>query len=146
MSDIVGQTSVSDVQISAGKNSSPSRADSPNHPSIRVIDQTAITLNSPGGNLGTKKRHPSTPGMPSVIGKNFCTNRRILTWMSKITDQTITNLTYEVSQLAADYLALATRLNELNHNLVSDRDVKGAKQRLDRLRSLFKGLQQQKDD
>lgn len=66
--------------------------------------------------------------------------------MSKITDQTITNLTYEVSQLAADYLALATRLNELNHNLVSDRDVKGAKQRLDRLRSLFKGLQQQKDD
>lgn len=63
--------------------------------------------------------------------------------MSDRTTQIMANIAYEVSQIAADYAGLVSHLNELNPNLVSDSDVKVAKQRTHRLRSLVQTLQQQ---
>lgn len=57
--------------------------------------------------------------------------------------QGLINLTYEVTEIAVDHLAFYRRLNKLNPNLVSDSDVLVAEQRLNRLRAMFKGLQQQ---
>ncbi|MBW4475114.1 MAG: hypothetical protein KME45_32755 [Stenomitos rutilans HA7619-LM2] len=66
--------------------------------------------------------------------------------MSDRITQSLTNLTYEVTAIAVDHLAFCRRLHQLNPNLVSDSEVLAAEQRLHRLRAMFKGLQQQKDD
>lgn len=66
--------------------------------------------------------------------------------MSDRTHQTLTNLTYEVIEIAVDHLAFYRRLNKLNPDLVSDSDVQVAEQRLNRLRTMFKTLQRQPKD
>jgi hypothetical protein len=63
--------------------------------------------------------------------------------MSDRTHQVLTNLTYDVTAIAVDHLAFCRRLNKLNPDLVSDSDVLVAEQRLNRLRTMFKGLQWQ---
>lgn len=63
--------------------------------------------------------------------------------MSDRVTQALTNLTYEVSAIAANQLAFYRRLNKLNPNLVSDSDLRVTEQRLERLQTMFKGLQQQ---
>lgn len=63
--------------------------------------------------------------------------------MSDRVSQALTNLTYEVTAIASDYLGFCRRLNKINPDLVSDNEVLTAEQRLNRLRTMFKGLQQQ---
>jgi hypothetical protein len=64
---------------------------------------------------------------------------------SDLTAQILANLTYEVAQLAASHSRFCERLNDLNPNLIGDKDVHAAKQSLVRLRAISKGLQQPKD-
>jgi hypothetical protein len=61
--------------------------------------------------------------------------------MSDRTDQAIHNLTYEVITMAVDQFKFYQRLHQVAPNLVSASDVQVAEPRLNRLRSLLKGLQ-----
>jgi hypothetical protein len=63
--------------------------------------------------------------------------------MSQRHDQTLANLTYEVTQIATDQFVLCRRLNELNPDLAKDSDVQVAAQRVKRLRSMLTLLQKQ---
>ncbi len=63
--------------------------------------------------------------------------------MSQRHDQTLANLTYEVTQIASDQFSLCRRLNELNTDLASDSDVQAAAQRVKRLRAMLTLLQKQ---
>ncbi|MBW4474074.1 MAG: hypothetical protein KME45_27420 [Stenomitos rutilans HA7619-LM2] len=62
--------------------------------------------------------------------------------MSDRTTQTLTNLTYEVTAIAAELYKFYQRLHQVAPNLVSASEVHDAEQRLNRLRTMFKGLQQ----
>lgn len=63
--------------------------------------------------------------------------------MSDLVNQTLTNLTFEVTTIAASQLAFYRRLNKINPDLVSDSDVRATEQRLERLQTMLKGLQRQ---